>query len=205
MFGSPKNTKGYQFSKTFFGVIFENNPKLRGNPFHQNMPHPCRMRGLQLVNSWSSRPGEQLACLPKCVEDTGQKEVSCAGLRGRMLGAAVPHGGGGLPSAWLSPRTTFVGCSLIFYYSLFCICLHFRAHTVDCHNVLYTLRSRKGPMSADTSMLLYNGSPPPASVPHPSHDIAVPLVLRFGDTGEFYVSVFLFWRGSSCFFSFVWP
>ena len=29
---SPKNTEGYQFSKTFFGVIFENNPKLRGKP-----------------------------------------------------------------------------------------------------------------------------------------------------------------------------
>jgi hypothetical protein len=32
--------------------------------------------------------------LPKCVEGAGQKEVSCAGLRGRVLGAAVPHGGG---------------------------------------------------------------------------------------------------------------
>ena len=32
VFGSPKNTEGYQFSKTFFGVIFENNPKLRGKP-----------------------------------------------------------------------------------------------------------------------------------------------------------------------------
>ena len=28
MFGSPKNTEGYQFSKTFFGVIFANNPNL---------------------------------------------------------------------------------------------------------------------------------------------------------------------------------
>ena len=26
VFGSPKNTEGYQFSKTFFGVIFANNP-----------------------------------------------------------------------------------------------------------------------------------------------------------------------------------
>ncbi len=31
--------------------------------------------------------------LPKCVEGAGQKEVSCAGLRGRVLGAAVPQGG----------------------------------------------------------------------------------------------------------------
>ena len=28
VFGSPKNTEGYQFSKTFFGVIFENTPNL---------------------------------------------------------------------------------------------------------------------------------------------------------------------------------
>ena len=28
VFGSPKNTEGYQFSKTFFGVIFANNPNL---------------------------------------------------------------------------------------------------------------------------------------------------------------------------------
>ena len=28
MFGSPKNTEGSQFSKTFFGVIFANNPNL---------------------------------------------------------------------------------------------------------------------------------------------------------------------------------
>ena len=26
VFGSPKNTEGYQFLKTFFGVIFANNP-----------------------------------------------------------------------------------------------------------------------------------------------------------------------------------
>jgi len=44
------------------------------------------MRGLQLVDSWSSRPGEPLAGLPKCFEGAGQKEVSCAGLRGRVLG-----------------------------------------------------------------------------------------------------------------------
>ena len=80
--------------------------------------------------------------------------------------------------------------------------LHLRNHR---HNVLYTLRRRKGPMEADTLTLLYNGSPPPASVPDPAHDIAVPQVLRFGDTGAFCVAVLLFWRGSSCFLRFVWP
>jgi hypothetical protein len=39
------------------------------------------MRGLQLVDSWSSRPGEPFAGLSKCFEGAGQKEVSCAGLR----------------------------------------------------------------------------------------------------------------------------
>ena len=58
------------------------------------MPRPCRMRGLQLVDSWSARPGEPFAGFAKCVEGAGQKEVSCAGLRGRVLGAAVPQGGG---------------------------------------------------------------------------------------------------------------
>ena len=57
------------------------------------MPHPCRMRGLQLVDSWSSRPGEPLAGLPKCVEGAGQKEVSCAGLRGPARAARVALGG----------------------------------------------------------------------------------------------------------------
>ena len=50
------------------------------------------MRGLQLVDRWISRPREPFAGLPKCVEGAGLKEVSCAGLRGRVLGAAVPQG-----------------------------------------------------------------------------------------------------------------
>jgi hypothetical protein len=58
------------------------NPFPRRKAFPSNMPRPCRMRGLQLVNSWSSRPGEPFAGLPKCVEDAGQKEVRFAGLRG---------------------------------------------------------------------------------------------------------------------------
>ena len=33
VFGSPKNTEGYQFSKTFFGVIFANNPN-----FEESLP-----------------------------------------------------------------------------------------------------------------------------------------------------------------------
>ena len=56
------------------------------------MPGICRMRGLQLVDSWSSRPGEPLAGLPKCVEGAGQKEVSCAGLRGPARAARAALG-----------------------------------------------------------------------------------------------------------------
>ena len=48
------------------------------------------MRGLQLVDRWISRPRDPFAGLPECVEGAGQKEVSCAGLCGRVLGAAVP-------------------------------------------------------------------------------------------------------------------
>ncbi len=51
------------------------------------------MRGLQLVDSWSSRPGEPFAGLPKCVEGAGQKEVSCAGLRGPARAARAALGG----------------------------------------------------------------------------------------------------------------
>ena len=52
------------------------------------------MRGLQLVDRWISRPRDPFAGLPECVEGAGQKEVSCAGLRGRVLSAEVPQGGG---------------------------------------------------------------------------------------------------------------
>jgi hypothetical protein len=51
------------------------------------------MRGLQLVDSWRSRPGEPLAGLPKCPRGTGQKEVSCAGLRGPARAARAALGG----------------------------------------------------------------------------------------------------------------
>ena len=51
------------------------------------------MRGLHRVDRWISRPRDPFAGLPKCVEGAGQKEVSCAGLRGRVLGAEVPQGG----------------------------------------------------------------------------------------------------------------
>jgi hypothetical protein len=60
-------------------------PKRKKAP--SNMPRPPRMQGLQVVDSWSSRPGEPFAGLPKCFEAAGQKEVSCAGPRGRVLGA----------------------------------------------------------------------------------------------------------------------
>ena len=57
------------------------------------MPRPCRMRGLQIVDSWSSRPGEPFAGLPKCFEGNGQKEVSCAGLHGPARAARAALGG----------------------------------------------------------------------------------------------------------------
>ena len=70
------------------------NPSPKRKAFPSNMPRPCRMRGLQLVDRWISRPRDPFAGLPKCPRGAGQKEVSCAGLRGRVLGAAVPQGGG---------------------------------------------------------------------------------------------------------------
>ena len=69
------------------------NPSPKRKAFPSNMPRPCRMRGLQLVDRWISRPRKPFAGLPKCPRGAGQKEVSCAGLRGRVLGAAVPQGG----------------------------------------------------------------------------------------------------------------
>jgi len=58
-----------------------------------NMQCPCWIRGLQLVDSWSSRPGEQLSGLPKCVEGSGHKEVSCAGQRAPARAARTELGG----------------------------------------------------------------------------------------------------------------
>ncbi len=50
------------------------------------------MRVLQLVDSWSSGPGEPFAGLPKCSRGEGQKKVSCAGLRRLVLGADDARG-----------------------------------------------------------------------------------------------------------------
>ena len=69
------------------------NPSPKRKAFPSNMPRPCRMRGLQLVDSWSSRPGEPFAGLPKCFEGAGQKEVSCAGQRAPARAARVVRGG----------------------------------------------------------------------------------------------------------------
>jgi hypothetical protein len=77
------------------------NPSPSRKAFPSNMPRPCRMRGLQLVYSWSSRPGEPLACLPKCFEGVGEKEVACwslrcprGGLQIKCLICTPPLGGG---------------------------------------------------------------------------------------------------------------
>ena len=112
VFGSPKNTEGYQFSKTFFGVIFANNPNLE-----ESLPikhaAPLQDAGVQLVDSWSSRPGEQLAGLTKCFESAGQKEVSCAGLRGPARAARVALGGVAAVrvAAATPPRKPAGGCT----------------------------------------------------------------------------------------------
>jgi hypothetical protein len=85
-----KTQKGTNFRKHFLGSFSQTTPNLEESLSIKHAA-PCRMRGLQLVDCWSSRPGEPFAGLPKCVEIVGQKEVSCAGLRGRLLGAAVFH------------------------------------------------------------------------------------------------------------------
>jgi len=54
------------------------NPSPKRKAFPSNMPRPCRMRGLQLVDRWISRPRKPFAGLPKCPRGAGQKEVSCA-------------------------------------------------------------------------------------------------------------------------------
>ena len=62
---------------------------------HSAHPHltgdPCEQAGPGAPPRWSSRPGEPFAGLPKRFEGAGQKEVSCAGQRGRV------HGRGGAP------------------------------------------------------------------------------------------------------------
>jgi hypothetical protein len=69
------------------------NPSPRRKAFPSNKPRPCWMRGLLLVDSWSSRPGEPFAGLPKCSRGEGQKDVSCVGLRGRVPGRGGAPGG----------------------------------------------------------------------------------------------------------------
>jgi hypothetical protein len=63
--------------------------------FPSNMQRPCRMRGLQLVDNWRSRPREPFAGLPECQRGAGQKEVSCAGLRRPARAARAALGGVG--------------------------------------------------------------------------------------------------------------
>ncbi len=65
-------------------------------PLQEEEEEDAGLQGLQLVDSWSSRPGEPFAGLPKCFEGAGQKEVSCVGFRGRVLGAGDARGGGSL-------------------------------------------------------------------------------------------------------------
>jgi hypothetical protein len=69
------------------------NPSPKRKAFPSNMPRPCRMRGLQLVDRWISRPRDPFAGLPECVGGAGQKEVSCAGLRGPARAARAALGG----------------------------------------------------------------------------------------------------------------
>ncbi len=50
---------------------------------------------MNLVYSWSSRPGEQFVGLPKCLEGAGQKKVGCWGGRAPVGAARAALGGGG--------------------------------------------------------------------------------------------------------------
>ena len=61
------------------------------SPFkHARTPAGC---GLQLVDSWSSRPGDSFAGLPKCPRGAGQKQVSCAGQRAPARTVRAAQGG----------------------------------------------------------------------------------------------------------------
>ena len=93
-----KTPKGTNFRKKILGSFSQTTPTSR-KAFPSNMPRPCRMRGLQLVDRWISRPRDPFAGLPKCPRGAGQKEVSCAGLRGRVHGRGGAPGGGGRSSA----------------------------------------------------------------------------------------------------------
>jgi hypothetical protein len=129
VFGSPKNTEGYQFSKTFFGVIFANNPNLEeSRPIKHAAP-------LQDAGFTARRPLEfttwrAVGRLTQVRGGRGAKRGELRGAAGACWAAAVPQGGGVPTKCMVGTRTSFVGCSLIFYYSRFCIRLHFRARTV---------------------------------------------------------------------------
>jgi hypothetical protein len=47
------------------------------------------MRGLQLVDSWSSRPGEPFAGLPKCFEGAGQKLKNTGAIKNNSNGLYI--------------------------------------------------------------------------------------------------------------------
>ncbi len=91
------------------------NPSPRRKEVHSNMPRPRRMRGLQLLDRWGSRPGEPFAGLPKCFEGKGQNEVSGAGQRAPARTARAAQGGsefGGVNSTqciWIKDPTLFDG------------------------------------------------------------------------------------------------
>jgi hypothetical protein len=72
------------------------NPSPRRKEVPSNMPRPRRMRGLQLLDRWGSRPGEPFAGLPKCIEGKGQNDCCC------LLFVLTP--------------TLLIVCVCVFYY-----------------------------------------------------------------------------------------
>ena len=94
MFGSPKNTEGYQFSKTFFGVIFANNPNLEESlPIKHAAPlQDAGVTARRPLDFTASRPVCRLTQVPK---GRGAK-------RGELRGAARARAGrGGAPGGAL--------------------------------------------------------------------------------------------------------
>ena len=74
------------------------------------------MRGLQLVDRWISRPRDPFDGLPKCPRGAGQKEVSCAGLRGPARAARAALGG--VSAASLTALTPPSAARAVLYGSL---------------------------------------------------------------------------------------
>jgi len=74
-------------------VKHSENPSPRTKGVRSIMHRPHEMRGLHLVDDWRSRLVDWFAGLPKCPRGVRQKQVSCAGLHGRVPGLGGAPGG----------------------------------------------------------------------------------------------------------------